>query len=674
MVADINPGAADANPRYMAWYKNEMYFQANDGVFGKELWKTDGTSAGTLLVADIRPGSGSSNPSFFTTFTSTLDQSVYLMFTATDGFAITGDALEEGIGGSQFFRSDGTAAGTFRSFDRTYNDLYIDRQSLDIQHPAKLVSFEDGLYVPAQFSASNLHAPSGGLYVANDERTFGVDQAFVIRDLDTPPQSNITVVLEVDKGAIAMKSFTKESKSSPPVLKFIVAEADSSVRSLLANGLTNLGSSVYTENAGEAALDKIKFQYSEFLKYKSDVTRPFDCLMISMEFGGGYDAAQVVREIRAWESTITSATYNKLKIIGMSRLRMFIGQPGPVELLAAGVDMFMWQPEVDYIPAAEAADIILVQGTTTTKQAAATVNQKARYLEFANVAIRFNTEVNRDMSITAQWLDPSKILSTEVLATLPAVTVGQRIVVEGTVAQVNSAMRGVYFYAPENTNGNITMSATVTTDPASCLGYDGLLPTQPQRFVQRPSLSILPSSDVYGAFGNSSNIMNSFCDRNQTTKSVAYIPIFVIAVNQPPTAILTETAFTSQVNLDTPVPTFTVEDVDHLESLLQTSLGFELQPSITVTMSTVSGLLTLLYRDDVVFLRGQGSDDRVITIKGALDKVNAAVRTASYKCRLADGCSGGYVDTITILIDDEGFRGKGGALTYTTSISVNISE
>jgi len=43
---------------------NVTYFTARATTIGKELWKSDGTSSGTLLVKDIRPGSGSSYGSF----------------------------------------------------------------------------------------------------------------------------------------------------------------------------------------------------------------------------------------------------------------------------------------------------------------------------------------------------------------------------------------------------------------------------------------------------------------------------------------------------------------------------------------------------------------------------------------------------------------------------------
>ncbi len=41
------------------------YFAADNSVYGRELWKTDGTSAGTQMVADLMPGNASSNPSNF---------------------------------------------------------------------------------------------------------------------------------------------------------------------------------------------------------------------------------------------------------------------------------------------------------------------------------------------------------------------------------------------------------------------------------------------------------------------------------------------------------------------------------------------------------------------------------------------------------------------------------
>ncbi|MDH5750923.1 MAG: hypothetical protein OEZ59_00720, partial [Deltaproteobacteria bacterium] len=45
--------------------KENFYFFGNDNVTGWELWKTDGTEAGTSLVKDINPGAGSSEEAMY---------------------------------------------------------------------------------------------------------------------------------------------------------------------------------------------------------------------------------------------------------------------------------------------------------------------------------------------------------------------------------------------------------------------------------------------------------------------------------------------------------------------------------------------------------------------------------------------------------------------------------
>lgn len=61
LVKDIYPGLADAsNPKKLFSFNNKIYFQANDGVSGAELWVSDGTALGTNIIADLNPGPGSS--------------------------------------------------------------------------------------------------------------------------------------------------------------------------------------------------------------------------------------------------------------------------------------------------------------------------------------------------------------------------------------------------------------------------------------------------------------------------------------------------------------------------------------------------------------------------------------------------------------------------------------
>jgi ELWxxDGT repeat protein len=54
-VKDIYPGVTDSNMGEMVAFKGKLYFNADDGVHGNELWMSNGTSTGTILVKDINP-------------------------------------------------------------------------------------------------------------------------------------------------------------------------------------------------------------------------------------------------------------------------------------------------------------------------------------------------------------------------------------------------------------------------------------------------------------------------------------------------------------------------------------------------------------------------------------------------------------------------------------------
>ncbi len=81
-------------------YNNELYFRANDGISGEELWKSDGTSAGTTLLKDINVGSNASNISAIRVG----NNGVY--FVANDG-----------VVGSEPWFTSGTTAGTNLIYD-----------------------------------------------------------------------------------------------------------------------------------------------------------------------------------------------------------------------------------------------------------------------------------------------------------------------------------------------------------------------------------------------------------------------------------------------------------------------------------------------------------------------------------------------------------------------------
>src|SRR5262249_32169391 len=96
VVLDIIPGPAGSVPRSLVNVGGTLFFTARDltdgATHGRELWKSDGTPEGTVLVKDIEPGPSDGFPDRLTNVGGTL------FFAAFDS-----------INGTELWKSDGTA-------------------------------------------------------------------------------------------------------------------------------------------------------------------------------------------------------------------------------------------------------------------------------------------------------------------------------------------------------------------------------------------------------------------------------------------------------------------------------------------------------------------------------------------------------------------------------------
>lgn len=129
LVKDINP-TGDSSPTNLFVYNNQLYFGAEDGNLGNELWVSDGTSPGTFLIKDINP-KGSSSPGWLTPYH---DQ---FYFSANDG----------GNGGKinrELWVSDGTTEGT-----QLFKDLNLGNSDV-----TWLTVYKDKLYFNASYGTN----------------------------------------------------------------------------------------------------------------------------------------------------------------------------------------------------------------------------------------------------------------------------------------------------------------------------------------------------------------------------------------------------------------------------------------------------------------------------------------------------------------------------------------
>ena len=91
LVRIINPGRGNAYPGSLTQVGRTLYFAADDGVHGRELWRTDSTPPEPNSCGDINPGGGFSSPEALAHVGGTL------YFIADDG-----------VHGAELWRSDGT--------------------------------------------------------------------------------------------------------------------------------------------------------------------------------------------------------------------------------------------------------------------------------------------------------------------------------------------------------------------------------------------------------------------------------------------------------------------------------------------------------------------------------------------------------------------------------------
>ncbi|MAT41456.1 MAG: hypothetical protein CL609_03870 [Anaerolineaceae bacterium] len=131
MVKDISLGANNSIEYYynssLVISNDMLFFQATDSISGRELWRSDGTEDGTVLVKNIYPGGGGSYPQNITAVNNTL------FFTA-----------EDDIHGRELWRSDGTEEGTVLVKDITTGQNNTDLEELTaVNNTLYFIAYQD---------------------------------------------------------------------------------------------------------------------------------------------------------------------------------------------------------------------------------------------------------------------------------------------------------------------------------------------------------------------------------------------------------------------------------------------------------------------------------------------------------------------------------------------------
>jgi len=190
VLKDVNPATSARNNQIgnLVVIGSAMYFHANDGTHGDELWKTDGTTAGTVMVKDVNAGPVGSCPALLTDN----DGTIYFIanptnteygqsggrelwktngteagtvrikdFGAGNGqiqelFVFNGEVYfgaEDGVNGKELWKTDGTEAGT--KMVKNIN-IAVNYQGIGYDSNPKMITANDGvLYFTANDGLNN---------------------------------------------------------------------------------------------------------------------------------------------------------------------------------------------------------------------------------------------------------------------------------------------------------------------------------------------------------------------------------------------------------------------------------------------------------------------------------------------------------------------------------------
>lgn len=114
LLKDINPtgdgflndGRAYVRINQFHKFNNQLYFYANNGTNGMEIWKTDGTTTGTIMLKDINSGTNSS-------FRDALDaRPIFVPYNNELYFYVSRYGLTNNLSSFEMWKTNGTAAGT----------------------------------------------------------------------------------------------------------------------------------------------------------------------------------------------------------------------------------------------------------------------------------------------------------------------------------------------------------------------------------------------------------------------------------------------------------------------------------------------------------------------------------------------------------------------------------
>lgn len=216
LVKNIN-SSSSSNPSDLIVFNNKLFFGARESASGEELWVSDGTEMGTVLLKDLNPGTPSGDPYYIG------ELNGKLLFSAVDG-----------TNSRKLWHTDGTANGTavYADINPTAGDGVVLISSEDY-YKKKIIkgnTFYNGVYYIAGDDGANgveLWRTNG-----TDTGTYMVDQVGATPDTTADSDLDIIFVdsnnvwLTMSNGTDGLELFLFKAPVPPPVISVNDVTAD----------------------------------------------------------------------------------------------------------------------------------------------------------------------------------------------------------------------------------------------------------------------------------------------------------------------------------------------------------------------------------------------------------------------------------------------------------------
>ncbi|QGJ70889.1 Hypothetical protein PBC10988_25880 [Planctomycetales bacterium 10988] len=194
LVKDIEP-AGGSDPSSMVNMNGTLFFTANTASYGRELWISDGTSTGTQLVKDLQAGPTSSEVE------NLINANGTLFFTANDGST-----------GVELWKSDGTSIGT-----ELVANLF---KGMGSSSPSQLTEIDGTVYFTANdgcfgFELWRTDDSSAGVQLVKD-----LNPSFNSSAPEELTEVNGTLFFTADDGSVGREIWLTDGTSSGTVLLF----------------------------------------------------------------------------------------------------------------------------------------------------------------------------------------------------------------------------------------------------------------------------------------------------------------------------------------------------------------------------------------------------------------------------------------------------------------------